>query len=176
MTGMVHQLDPLRGTIYLAKETAPDFRCRLAIEVTSPGTQKNDIIDKRGIFADAGFEQYVMVNLPDSTKKTPGPLHLTDLRPCPGVYMDPLPSRKSGRVPLEALGVWLGVKDGELAVFESERGKRIADYTEAVRAMERSKRQAARAERRLAAAKQEAADLARRLKEVEEELRRLRGG
>ena len=190
MTGAVRQSSSHLGTFYLEREPNPDFRCLLAVEVTSPkSTRRNDLLIKRGIYADAGFEQYVVVDIHPETKKNPNRVELLDMRANEHVYMDPLPPRKSGRIPILGLGVWLGLENGELVVYESERGKRINDYPDAMKAGKRAERRALRERRRAEAAeaqaeaeknranteKDRADGLASQLEQAQAELRRLRG-
>lgn len=182
LLGVVRQRDRHSGKFYMEREANPDFRAMLAIEVTSESTRQNDLLHKKCLYADAGFEQYVIVDWRPATKTKPRRVELQDCRLAAHVLMEQQPRRASGRVPLAGLGVWLGVVEDDIAVYESERGKRIHDYSGMVQAWEQEKRKVERANRRIERERQraerassQAAELTKRLQEAEAELRRLRG-
>lgn len=135
------------GTFDVAQEGT---RPALIIEVTSPATRGGDLFTKLDEYELAGVPLYVIVDI-IQRRGQPIPrllgYHLVD-----GVY-EVLAPDAQGRLWLEPVGVWLGVADGQVTLYD-EHDTPIADYVE------------------LAAAR---AELEARLHEMEAQLRKLRG-
>jgi len=160
-------------------------RPALIIEITSPETRVNDLKRKVVHDARAGVAQYVIVDRGGrGAARRARPL---DYRLAEGVYRRCAPDAV-GRVHLTIANLWLGVAEDHLVCYD-ERGAAFGDYATVVRqaaaAEERAQREAAareaearaRAEaeeqaRREAAAR---AELEARMRDLEAELRRLRG-
>jgi Uma2 family endonuclease len=164
----------------------------LIIEITSPETRENDLERKVEHYARAGVAQYVIVD--NVGRRGQRQLQLLDYRLVGDTYRLQ-PTDDQGQVYLEIARLWLGV-EGDHVVCYDENGVAFGDYTtvvqQAAEAEERARREAAariEAEeraRREAAARIEAEAQARReaaarieaearLRELEAELRRLRG-
>jgi colicin import membrane protein len=176
-------------------------RPALIIEITSPETRANDLEIKVDHYARAGVAQYVIV---DDARRRGGKrrLRLLDYRLEAGAYRLHAPDA-AGRVHLVIANLWLGV-EGDHVVCYDERGAAFGEYATVVRqaaeAAERAQREAERAQREAERAQREAeareaeararqeaeerarreaeerAALAARLRDLEAELRRLRGG
>jgi Uma2 family endonuclease len=167
-------------------------RPALIIEVTSPDTRSVDLGKKVKHYARAGVPQYVIV---DAKKTKAGRrLKLIDHRLGPKGYERVAPDPR-GRVWLESVGLWLGIGPwpevgGErLVCYDPTTDEPIPDIMEVLhnlaaeaRARTAAEAQAAAEARARAAAEAQAAAEARaraavedRLRDMEAELRRLRG-
>lgn len=125
-------------------------RPRLIIEVTSPETRAIDLATKLEEYDLAGVELYVIVDL----VQRKGQLlpRLLGYRQTPTVYATIAPDEQ-GRLWLEPLNVWLGIT-GETVRCYDQTGNMIADYNQLLTALDQSEQ---------------------RVRELEAELRRLRG-
>ena len=166
------------GTLDVAKEGAIPA---LVIEVTSPDTRKNDVGIKKDFYHRAGVPQYVIVDV-RSRKKDGRQLRLTSYRHTPAGY-EPVASDDRGWVWLDSIGIWLGSAEGRAVCYDGETAAEIGDYTSVCQALALAEEQAASNARALAVAEEQAAANARaraeaeaRIRELEEELRGLRGG
>ncbi|MCS6940725.1 MAG: Uma2 family endonuclease [Roseiflexaceae bacterium] len=167
-------------------------RPALIIEITSPETRENDLERKVDHYARAGVAQYVIVD--DLGRGRERRLRLLDYRLEAGVYRLHPPDA-AGLVRLVIANLWLGV-EGDHVVCYDERHVPFGDYTavlrQAAEAEERAQREAERAQREAAAREAEAqaraaaeeraqreaearAEVEARLRELEAELRKLRG-
>ena len=174
-------------------------RLALIIEITSPETQVNDVQRKVVHDARAGVAQYVIVDRIGQGRARR--VRLLDYRLAGGVYRRRAPDA-AGRVHLVIANLWLGM-EGDHVVCYDERGAAFGDYATVVRqaaaAEERAQREAMaraeaeeRAQREAAAREAEAraraeaeeqarreaaarAELEARMRDLEAELRRLRG-
>jgi Protein of unknown function (DUF820). len=174
-------------------------RPALIIEITSPETRVNDLKRKVAHDARAGVAQYVIVDR--IGRGGARRVRLLDYRLAGGVYRRRAPDA-AGRVHLAIANLWLGVA-GDHVVCYDERGAAFGDYATVVRqaaaAEERAQREAMaraeaeeRAQREAAAREAEAraraeaeeqarreaaarAELEARMRDLEAELRRLRG-
>ena len=164
----------------------------MIVEVTSPDTRVNDVITKVSQYARAGVPQYVIADARERAGARR--LALIPYRLAPGGY-EPAPLDDEGRIVLEAAGVRLGVATDRftggdrLACYDLVTGFEIGDYTrisqdlaaaearaqaEARAAAEAQKR--AKSERARADAEARArAESEARVRQLEEELRRLKG-
>jgi len=139
-------------------------RPALIIEITSPETRVNDL--KRKVVHDvrAGVAQYVIVDR--GGRGAARRVRLLDYRLAGGVYRRCAPDA-AGRVHLVIANLWLGV-EGDHVVCYDERGAAFGDYATVVR-------QAAAAEERAQREATARAEVEARLRDLEAELRRLRG-
>jgi Uma2 family endonuclease len=145
-------------------------RCRLAIEIVSPDTRDNDVVRKFDEYYRAGVPLYVIVD----QEREHGPRQLRGYQQTPTGYQ-PIPPDAHGRLPLPFLGLSLGLVDDRLVCDDAQTGAVIGDYTavdEARVAAEAQARCEAEARQSESAARQAAEA---RLRELEAELRRLRG-
>ena len=166
----------------------------LAIEVTSPDTRGNDLGIKKRYYELAGVPAYAIVDRRASGGSTR--VSLLGFRLTPDGYapqeLDPL-----GRLWLEPVRLWLGVVGDRAACFDPVTGREIGDYLAIRRALSAEADARAEAEARAREAEARAAaevqaraeadaraaaevaarvDLEARLRLMEEELRRSRGG
>jgi hypothetical protein len=150
---------------------AEGARPALVIEVTSPHTATLDRSNKLEEYDVAGVPLYVIV---DSVRRADRPeLRLRGHELGPTGY-GALATDARGQLWLAPVRLWLGLRDGEVACFDAE-GRRLGDYQAVAAALEVAEERAATAEERASAEAEARAALAARLREAEEELRRLRG-
>ena len=124
-------------------------RCLFVVELVSPKTRRNDLKRKPPEYHQAGVPLYIIVD----QKEEDGPRRLLAYRNTPAGFV-PEPLDERGRVLLKPLGVLLGLRDNRVVCYDAKTGEEIRDYTGETQA-----RQAAEA----------------RLRELEAEMRRLRG-
>jgi len=146
-------------------------RPALIVEVTSPATRGGDLVTKLDEYELAGVPLYVIVDI-IQRRGQPVPrllgYHLVD-----GAY-EVLASDAQGRLWLEPVGVWLGVADGQVTLYD-KRGTAIADYVELAAARAEADERAREAAARADAESRTRAELEARLHEMESQLRKLRG-
>jgi Uma2 family endonuclease len=138
--------DPERGTFHLKPSGG---RCVLAIEVVSPDSRATDVERKFQEYYEVGVPLYVMVD----KQRESLPRRLLGYRHTPQGYA-PVPPDEYGRLPLEPLGLSLGLRDEQVMCYDAATGEELGDYAQ----VDQGRR----------AAEQ-------RVKDLEEELRRLRG-
>lgn len=139
-------------------------RPALIVEVTSPETRQTDLVDKVDIYEQAGIPLYLIVD----TRRWKGTeqLHIIAYSLTATGYEVLAPDQR-GWYWIESVGVWLGLRDNNVLCFDVA-GNPIGDYKAINTArMEAEARAAAEAEAR---ARTEA-----RVRELEAELRQLRG-
>ena len=116
-----------------------------------------------------------------------GPWHLLGYQRAPRRYL-PMPKDERGRLWLDDLGLWLGIKGDKVVCYDGQTDEEIGDYTEvserlkeetaraqvaeASLAAEAEARRAAEAQRAAEAEARQAAE--QRTKELEAELARLK--
>ncbi len=157
----------------------------LIIEVTSPDTRVNDVTTKVEEYAIAGVPHYVIVDAQERAKRRR--IRLICYRLAEGAY-ERQEADELGRVWLEPVGLWLGVRrdpvtgGDRVALFDPATGEEIGDYTAMSRRWAEAERRADEEARGRAAAEARASALAaarveaeERLRQAEAELRRLRG-
>ncbi len=187
--------DPQAGTFDLR---ASGGRVVLTVEVVSPDTRANDVERKPVDYHRLGIPLYVLI---DQQRKH-GPRHLHGYRWTPSGYEE-LPLDAGGRLLLDPVGLQLALEDGWLACYDAVTGERLGDYQEIVEVLqeERTARQAAEERQRQETAARQAAEerqrqeiaarqaaeervsvestraqaAEERLRQLEAELRRLRG-
>jgi colicin import membrane protein len=173
-------------------------RPTLLIELTSPATRNLDLVDKVRDYHRAAVPHYVIVD----EEREGEPLRVLGYRYTPEGYVA-VALDGQGRMPLEGLGLLLGVRGSRVVLFDAASGEEVGDYDSVCRALEaealarRAAEGQAAAERdraqaealaRRAAEGQAAAERGRaqaealarraaeqRLRELEAEMRRLRG-
>jgi colicin import membrane protein len=153
-------------------------RPSLLIEVTSDDSRRNDLVVKVEHYARAGVSQYVIADAREEHGARR--VKLISYRLGPGGY-EPQPPDDRGRVWLESVGLWLGVEPwpevgGErLVCYDPETGERIGNDTQIRRALTAEVQARAEAEDRAAAEARARAEAEDRVRQLEAELRRLRG-
>ncbi len=139
-------------------------RPALIIEVTSPATRRTDMYDKLIEYDRAGVPTYIIIDI--VRRKEAIALRLFGYQQSPDGYTV-LPPNEQGRLWLEAVGLWLGIEEEQVLLYDSA-GHPLGDYTAVAIAQ-------AESEARAAAAAAEARAAQQRILELEAELRRLRG-
>jgi Uma2 family endonuclease len=118
--GMTQQPDMESGTFLL-----PEWggRCVLAVEVVSPDRRVNDVVHKLRLYHLAGVPFYVIVD----QEKEGGPRSLLAYRHGDDEYV-PIPLNAQGRVYVEPVKLFLGMRDGRVACYDPETGRELGDY------------------------------------------------
>lgn len=96
-------------------------RPRLIIEVVSPNTRTNDVQDKVEQYHQVRVPFYVIVDRINEQWKLAG------YQWTPTHYL-PMPSDENGRLWLEPVGLWLGLKGDRVALYDGATGQEIPDY------------------------------------------------
>jgi colicin import membrane protein len=99
-------------------------RCVAALEIVSPHTRKNDVLDKLDEYHQAKVPLYIIVD----QKKEDGPRELLAYRYTPARYVK-VKLDDFGRVLLKELGIWLGLKDNHLLCYDEAANEELGDYT-----------------------------------------------
>lgn len=142
-------------SFYVAEQNT---RPTLIIEVVSSNTRENDVGTKVDQYHRVRVPMYVIIDRVD------GDWNLVGYRWTPSEYV-PMPTAKNGRLWLEPVGVWLGLTEVGVALYEAS-GREIGDYAKL------SEERDAEADR--ADAERVRADAAeKRIRELEEQLKRL---
>ncbi len=118
---------------------AEGVRPALVVEVTSPDTRKNDLVDKFDYYHRAGVPLYVIV---DARQDDGQERHLTLIgyRHMPAGYRAIAPDAR-GWLWLEPVGVWIGVARDQtgrydrVACYDPKTGEELGDYTAVTRAL-----------------------------------------
>jgi Uma2 family endonuclease len=146
-------------------------RAALVIEVTSPTTAVLDRATKLEQYERVELPHYVLVDTIAGGAEAPP--RLVGYRLIAGRYQT-LPPDERGRLWLDPVGLWLGVADDEIVLYD-ESGQPQGDYTTLARELA-AERQALAAKRQELAAERQAREQAEaRLQALEAELRQLRG-
>jgi hypothetical protein len=153
-------------------------RPALIIEVTSPETRVVDLEYKVQEYAQARVPHYVIVDADEENDRRR--LTLRAYRLKRRVY-EPVQPDEHGRVWLEPVGLWLGVKvnpatgGDRVALIDQVTGEELGDYTAMRQARAAAEARAQAEAQARAEAEARAAAAEERLRQVEAELRRLRG-
>lgn len=150
----------------------------LVVEITSDSTRENDIGIKVEYYHRVGIPYYVVV---DTLAANPeGITTLTGYRHTRKRYV-PMPLDERGWLWLEPVAMWLGIRDDQVVCFDKD-GQEIKNYVEVAQARVAAEKQARKEGKARAAAENQARKEAKaraaaeaKLKELEAELRRLRG-
>jgi Uma2 family endonuclease len=129
----------------------------LIVEITSPSTRRTDLEDKPSLYWRAGVQCYVIV---DQVSMRGGVRQLRLLAFERGARRWRRMRLRRGRVWLDVVQLWLGVENGRVVCWDAE-GREILAYSELGEAH--------------AAAEQALQEAAERIRQLEEENRRLRG-
>jgi Uma2 family endonuclease len=131
-------------------------RCVLALEIVSPDRRDNDVVEKFREYHQVRVPLYVLID----QRTSGGPREIIGYRYTPGRYVRMRLDRQ-GRLPLKPLGLLLGLEDNRAVCYDADTGERLGVYVGGGQGREQE-RQA-----------REAAE--QRVRELEAELRRLRG-
>jgi hypothetical protein len=114
----------------------------VVIEVTSPETRSNDLLEKVAIYEQAGVEHYIIIDSRSWKGREQFYLHSYQLGPT-GYRLSDLDDL--GRVRIGALDVWLGIEETHICCYNAD-GERIGDYVavEVARTAAEKDRRAAR--------------------------------
>ena len=159
-----------RGTLGLVEDSA---RPILVVEVTSPDTRKNDFGIKKDFYHRAGVPLYVIVDARPGPKGRRVKLH--GFRYSPEGY-EPLPLDDRDRLWLEPLGLILAIRDRRVSCIDAGTGETIGTPLEQFQARAEADARAEAADRERVEAEARNRDLESKVRELEAELRRLRGG
>lgn len=158
--------EPREWNPYIAVFPVKDMGARplFVVELTSPTTRKKDLTDKLDLYYRAGVPVYVIVDLVYGGGKSPAGIVAYQAGPTAYELLAP---EQNGWVWLEVVEVYLAAENGCVVCYDRDQ-QRIGSYQDAIRARTtmREEYQKAIAERQAAEAK---------LKELEAELKRLRG-
>jgi hypothetical protein len=117
--GLSHDPRPT-GTLELAPLGG---RCELVVEVVSPSTRKNDVVDKFDHYYRIGIPLYVILD----QEEEGGPRSLHAYRHTPAGYAE-VPPDAQGRVLLPPLGLLLGLRDDRAVCFDAVTGEEMRDH------------------------------------------------
>jgi Uma2 family endonuclease len=137
---------------------AEGARPRLIVEVVSPNTRVNDVVTKLADYHRYRVPVYVIVDREDEG----APPRLLGYERTPRRYR-PIALEDDGRLWLEPLGVYLGVRDNRVVVYDGQTEQELGDYTAVSRALADEQ---ARAE----AERQRAESAEARIRQLEAEL------
>lgn len=186
IVGMHEPFDLTRGQLDLLPSGG---RCELVLEVASKSTRSNDIVEKVNHYYQAKIPLYAIIDLPGAKAAR----HVVGYEWTPSGYAR-MPVDDRGRVWLEPVRLWLGVKDDRAVCWDGDTDAELGDYAAAVAAVEAADRRYAEqqqaieetidraqaAERavlaeksRREAAEEEAAEEQARREAAEEETRRM---
>jgi Uma2 family endonuclease len=126
-------------------------RPSLIVEITSPRTRNTDLTIKLRQYYRVRVPFYAVVDQTSGREESPRLLRILGYRRGRRAY-EPLPLNDQGRLWLEPVRLWLGVEDGRTYLY-TPAGERMLNYTEANRAR---------------------IEAEERVRQLEEELRRLR--
>ncbi|MCI0456807.1 MAG: Uma2 family endonuclease [Gemmataceae bacterium] len=164
----------------------------LLMEITSPATRTNDLGIKVQHYHRAEVPFYIIVDARHRRGKRT--LKLIGYRWTPARY-EPLPLDERGRLLLEPLGVFLGVKGSRVVLYDAATDEELGDYEAVVKSLEAevvarqsaqaeataqraeaqaAKRRAAKQRAKAQAAEAQVAELEARLRTLEEQLRQRR--
>ncbi len=113
-------------------ESVEGTRPCLIIEITSPETRRNDLIDKVKEYAQAGVEYYIIIDIYKNKCRLLG-YELT-----PTGYL-PLKANQQGRLWLKPVRLWLALgPDDEVECYD-EQGQLILEYADVEKAWQEAK-------------------------------------
>lgn len=153
-------------------------RPTLLVEIVSPDTARHDRRTKVEEYHRAGVPYYILVDYLREHRQER--LRLVGYRWTAAAYA-PLEPDADGRLWLPPVRLWLGIADNEIVCHDAG-GNEVGNVTGQAEQVAAARRQAAEAERQAIAAERQAiaeararADAEERLRQLEAELRRLRG-
>ncbi len=156
------------GTFSVAEEGT---RPALIIEVTSPKTRGGDLADKLEEYEIADVPFYVIIDA--ALRRQPGQLRLFGYHKVGTKYVGMSPNEQ-GRLWLEPLRMWLGVAEDNVVLYD-EHGTAFEDYASLAEARAEAEEHARAETSRADAEARARAEAEARLRELEAQLRQLRG-
>src|SRR5262249_24949971 len=118
--GLSQELDPTVGTLRLAELGG---RCLLVVEVVSPATRSNDVVQKGEHYHTAGVPLYGVVDW----EREDRPRRLRVFRDGPLGYREETPGPPAP-VLLEALGLELSLGEDRVVCRDARTGSEVGDY------------------------------------------------
>jgi Uma2 family endonuclease len=106
-------------------------RCELALEVVSPHTRNNDVVEKFAHYHAIGIPLYVIID----QHREGGPRTVRAYRLTAAGYVEVAPDPQ-GRVALPPLGLLLGIRDDRAVCFDAATGEEVEGFSEQVRGRE----------------------------------------
>jgi hypothetical protein len=141
--GLNQEVDRKEGTFNLK---ASGGRCLLVVEVVSPDRRReNDVVHKVREYYNAGVPLYVIVD----QEREDAPRHVRGLRHRPNGWEE-LSNDDQGRLLIEPLNLWLGLKDGRVACYDVRTGRELGDYERLSQEREELTQELEEADRRIA--------------------------
>ena len=157
-------------TFYVAREKA---RALFTIEVTSPSTRSTDLVNKVDHYYRAGVPYYFIVDAYGSDEEN-RVLALIGYKRGPNGYVRIKPDAQ-GRFLIKSVGLLLGTEGGRVCGYDAETGEKIGDYQAVVEARAEAESQAETAKKQAQKEREARKTAEERARQLEEELRRLRG-
>jgi len=138
--GLNRDPDPSTGLLDLPSLSG---RCELVIEVVSPSTRKNDVIDKFDHYHKVGVLIYVIID----QEKEGGPRFLRAYKRKPDRYVE-IESDDKYRIDLPMLGLMFGLLDERACCWDLRTGEELGDYVRVSHDLEEARRRLEEADRR----------------------------
>jgi Uma2 family endonuclease len=157
-------------SFHVAKE---GVRPRLLMEITSRATRHNDLEIKVEHYHRAQVPLYVIVDA--RTRRGKRTLQVIGYRWTPQRY-EPMPLDERGRLLLEPFGMLVGSKGSRVVLYDAATDEELGDYAAVVKDLASAQAEAAQQRTEAQAAKAQVAAMQARVRELEEQLRRRRGG
>jgi hypothetical protein len=132
---------------------AEGVRPRLIVEIVSPSTRVNDVETKVAHYHRYRVPLYVIVDREDEE----GPPRLIGYERTPRRYRL-MPLEEDGRLWLEPVGIYLGVRDDRVVAYDGETDQELGDYTAVSAALAAEQARAEEAESRAMEAERRADD------------------
>lgn len=145
-------------------------RPRLLTEIVSPNTRELDVETKFRQYHMAGVQFYIIIDRPDPD----GPWVLRGFERTPRKYL-PLTLDEKGRLWINPVGVWLGLKGDLVICYDGETEEEIPDYPELTQRLTEEIQRAKSAKTQAAEEAQARRAAEQRAKDLEAEIARLKG-
>jgi hypothetical protein len=141
--GLKQEVGRLEGMFDLK---ASGGRCVLVVEVVSPDRRReNDVVHKVREYYNAGVPLYVIVD----QESEGAPRHVRGLWHRPDGWEE-LSNDEQGRLLIEPLNLWLGLKDGRVVCYDARTGRELGDYERISQEREELSQELEEADRRIA--------------------------
>jgi hypothetical protein len=141
--GLKQEVGRLEGMFDLK---ASGGRCVLVVEVVSPDRRReNDVVHKVREYYNAGVPLYVIID----QEREAAPRHVRGLRHQPNGWEE-LANDEQGRLLIEPLNLWLGLKEGRVVCFDARTGWELGDYERISQEREELSQELEEADRRIA--------------------------
>jgi hypothetical protein len=144
--------------------------CVLAVEIVSPSTRVNDVRHKVAEYYQARVALYVLID----QEREGGPRRLLAYRRGRKRY-SPVAPDEQGRLLLESLGLYLGLKNNRAVCYDAETGAELGNYRQQVAARQAAEKEVRKEARARKSVEKRVRAVEDKLREMEAELRRMRG-